>query len=519
MPSPYAQRPRSYRPISSRTARSSAFTRLLSQGSGRSLKLLATVVTGVSLGLGTAWFFVPTTESNVILQPSSIAASQLVAPEADRTAAPGENSGIIEDETALEGELDPEAQSTAQAPVVPDASQIYADEEGLTNPDGTMAIESDQPEPEPNIMVEGLVEPGDSIYRLLAAHGLNGQQIHRIVQQLKGTFSTRDFRPGKPWKIEKRPDGSFLSFSYQPRTSEIIHIDYIPGADVGEDFRVSREVRDYELATKRLDMQIDSSLSRALARSGGSAQLAVELENIFAWKIDFRRDIAPGTRLQVVYEEKQIDGISQGIGRVLAARIENRYHQAEAYYFRSADSSGYYDAKGESLRRFFLKKPTEYRRVSSSFGYRTHPITRARHFHGGVDLAAPAGTPVYATAEGTIIWRGYKSLAGNMVTIRHANGYHTKYLHLSRFARGLRSGSTVEQGEVIGYIGSTGRSTGPHLDYRVAKNGKYINPMRLPAHSVEPVPESQMTAFREQQQLYLAALESPEQVMRLASLH
>ena len=350
---------------------------------------------------------------------------------------------------------------------------LYDDELGVTEESEQVTIE-DEASKFSNTISEATIQKGQSLYSILTGEGLSPTQVHEITTQLKGSFSIRNFRPGKSYLIEKDPSGNFLCFTYQQSPSSILHVQKEAES---EQFNIWQETFESQNKVSALSGTISSSISAELQKSNRYALIS-QLQKLFAYKVNFKRDIQPGTTYNILFEEKWIGDEFVGIGNILAAEIFIDNTPSTAYRFTdSKGNTGYYDEKGNSLISSFFINPCNYSRVSSRFGYRTHPILRRRHFHGGVDFAAPRGTPVYAVAEGKIVFRGRKGAAGNMVTIAHANGYHTKYLHLSRFSANARHGSRVKQGQVIGYVGSTGRSTGPHLDFRVVHHGKLKNPL------------------------------------------
>ncbi len=350
---------------------------------------------------------------------------------------------------------------------------LYDDELGVTEESEQVTIE-DEASKFSNTIFEATIQKGQSLYSILTGEGLSPTQVHEITTQLKGSFSIRNFRPGKSYFIEKDPSGNFLCFTYQQSPSSILHVQKEAES---EQFNIWQETFESQNRVSALSGTISSSISAELQKSNRYALIS-QLQKLFAYKVNFKRDIQPGTTYNILFEEKWVGDEFVGIGNILAAEILIDNTPSTAYRFTdSKGNTGYYDEKGNSLISSFFINPCNYSRVSSRFGYRTHPILRRRHFHGGVDFAAPRGTPVYAVAEGKIVFRGRKGAAGNMVTIAHANGYHTKYLHLSRFSANARHGSRVKQGQVIGYVGSTGRSTGPHLDFRVVHHGKLKNPL------------------------------------------
>jgi murein DD-endopeptidase MepM/ murein hydrolase activator NlpD len=350
----------------------------------------------------------------------------------------------------------------------------YADELGVTGDGQTVTIEETPQEKAP-VITKRTVKYGQSFYSILQSEGLSPQEIHEITAQLKGTFSIRSFSPGKIYETETSGDGCLIRFSYfQDRATTITVQREIENGP----FSVNKDIRDYETRTVALEGTVEHSLARSL-QAKGRRGLLPGMQKLLGTRVDFRHDISPSTQYRVLFEEKWMGDEFISTGTILTTELTLPDKTCRAYRYTDAKGvAGYYDEKGRSVERIArFAKPCNYSRVSSRFGYRTHPIFKTRHFHGGVDLAAPSGTPVKATANGRVIFKGRKGGAGNMVTIAHAGGDRSQYLHLSRFAVKTRYGATVKQGEVIGFVGSTGNSTGPHLDFRIIHRGKHINPL------------------------------------------
>jgi len=247
----------------------------------------------------------------------------------------------------------------------------------------------------------------------------------------------------------------------------------------------------------RLEGVVDSSLFGAMQTSGGGPELAVRVAQIYQWDIDFFRDLRKGDSFVVVVERQEIGGEFFGWGTIYAARFVNRERVLNAIVYPDNDGRlGYFDLEGRPLRKQFLRSPLEFSRVTSRFSMnRFHPVLKRRMPHYGVDYGAPTGTPVHVTADGTVVFAGRKGGGGNMVTVRHTNGYETNYLHLSRFGKGIRRGVRVTQGQVIGHVGSTGLASGPHLDYRVQLNGRWINPLSISSPPVKPLAEDRLQRY------------------------
>lgn len=260
---------------------------------------------------------------------------------------------------------------------------------------------------------------------------------------------------------------------------------------------VARVERPIVSEVVRLEGEVESSLFGAMDSAGGDPELAVQIAQIYQWDIDFLRDIRKGDTFIVVADRQTVDGEFYGWGTVFATRFINDGRTLDAVvYPDDSGRLGYYDLEGQPLRKQFLRSPLKFSRVTSRFSMsRFHPVLRRRMPHYGVDYGAPTGTPVHVTADGTVTLAARNGGGGNMVTVRHTNGYVTNYLHLSRYGKGIRRGTRVGQGQVIGYVGSTGLSTGPHLDYRVTLNGKWINPLAISSPAVKPLSEDRLQRF------------------------
>jgi murein DD-endopeptidase MepM/ murein hydrolase activator NlpD len=251
---------------------------------------------------------------------------------------------------------------------------------------------------------------------------------------------------------------------------------------------------------------IEDSLYRSAQEEGIDFDVAMGLAEIFAWDIDFYVDLRTGDHYSFLYERRFLDGVLFKNGRIMAAHFFNAGVHHRAYYYQVPGRKGdYYDAKGRSLRKQFLKSPLRYTRISSGFSKRRlHPILKIYRPHLGIDYAAPVGTPVQALGDGRVIYKGWKGGYGRFVAIRHNSRYTTTYAHLHRYASGLKKGQTVKQGQIIGYVGASGLSTGPHLDFRMKRDGSFVNPLRLHFPAAKPIPSAQMVPFQQ----HVALLES-----------
>jgi murein DD-endopeptidase MepM/ murein hydrolase activator NlpD len=339
-------------------------------------------------------------------------------------------------------------------------------------------------------IVDGEIQPGDSITTLLGAH-LSLQEIQTLAGKSGDVFPLSKICAGQPFKL-CLADGSFERFEY-----DINRDDQLIIRKDGEEFDIARVPITYTVETETIRGSITSSLFEAVAEVGENPELALALADIFAWDIDFIRDIRVGDAFQSLVEKRYRDGIPAGYGKVLAAEFVNQGTNYQAFLFQDGDRApSYYDAEGNSLRKAFLRAPLPFSRVSSGFTMRRfHPITKTWKAHPAIDYAAPTGTPIKAVGDGTIIRKGYTKYNGNFIKIRHNSSYETLYLHMSKFARGIAQGKRILQGQVIGYVGSTGLATGPHLCFRMYKNGAPVNPNRVKTASAAPISRDQLPAY------------------------
>ncbi len=271
----------------------------------------------------------------------------------------------------------------------------------------------------------------------------------------------------------------------------------------GNDFEVSEEAIPYEVSVETLEVGIDDFLYKDALDAGLSEATILEIADIFSFDIDFTTDIREGDSFKVIYEKRML-GKDQGPdGKVLAAKFVNQGEEYRGYYFESEGEGSHYDGEGHELQRQFLKAPLSYRHISSGYtGARLHPITKKVTAHYQIDYAAPTGTPVVSTARGTVTSAGWETGWGNIVRIRHDNGYTTHYGHLSAFGKNVKSSVSVAQGQVVGYVGSTGWSTGPHLDYGMKLNGSPVNPMSLKLPKGNPLLGVELESFQKEKEKY-----------------
>ncbi|PTM04971.1 MAG: peptidase M23 [Bacteroidetes bacterium] len=345
-------------------------------------------------------------------------------------------------------------------------------------------------------VVEAIVERGESFGNILLNFGVNYATIHKVATDFKDVFDVRSLRSGKPYALfcDKKDTNVARYMVYQ--ASAINYVVF----DLSDSVNVYRGEEEVKVVSKGISGVINSSLYESLLEKGGSPALVVELSKVYAWTIDFFR-IQPGDYFKLVYEERFIkDTVSVGVGRILAADFNHNGRSFYSFYYDN-DSTyrDYFDEKGRSLRKAFLKAPLDFFRISSRFNRnRFHPVLKRVKPHLGTDYAAPHGTPIMTTADGEVIAAAYTRGNGNYVKVRHNSTYTTQYLHMSKFAKGIKKGSRVRQGDVIGYIGSTGLATGPHVCYRFWVNGQQVDPLRQDLPEAEPISDDFMPHFQAQ---------------------
>jgi murein DD-endopeptidase MepM/ murein hydrolase activator NlpD len=356
-------------------------------------------------------------------------------------------------------------------------------------PDGADGADG-QPE-----VVQGVVSSGDTAAKILQ-EWLSSVDVHTMVTACEKVYSLARLRAGQPYTVVANASvGGIERFEYEIDNSQKLIV-----SKTDDSFAAKVEPITYDVDVVRVEGVIESNLFQSVADAGESPTLAIRLADIFGWEVDFIRDIREGDSFTVLVEKRFREGEFKGYGRVLAAIFTNQDQTHRAYLFH--DDLGfpqYYNPQGASMRRSFLKAPLSFTRISSGYTMtRKHPIFRDVRPHQGVDYAAPTGTPVKAVGNGVVSSAGWGNGYGNLIILRHANGYESYYGHLSGFARGVRKGATVKQGDVIGYVGATGWATGPHLDFRLKKDGKFINPTKNISPRAEPVARKLLPDFRRQ---------------------
>lgn len=350
--------------------------------------------------------------------------------------------------------------------------------------------------------VEFAVKPGETPSQLFTDLGLEADEARQAAAALARYVEPRKLKAGARYAAFLDSQAGLTSFEMRLEGEGRVRLARHDGSWQSTWLPMERKLR-----TRVVHGRLASSLEQAIRDQEASTALAYRMADALQWDLDFTRDLRIDDRFQVLFEEVFLDGEYYAVGEVLALRYENRGSVYEAYRFGAEE--GFYDADGRPLRKMFLRSPLRFSRITSRFSHRRfHPVLKTYRPHYGVDYGAPTGTPVRVTASGTVQFAGWDRGGGKTVKVRHPGGYLTAYLHLSRFAQGIRPGRTVRQGEVVGYVGSTGLSTAPHLDYRVQHNGRWIDPLTIKSVPARALASSEMPAFREWRDALRASLAS-----------
>lgn len=356
-------------------------------------------------------------------------------------------------------------------------------------------------------LIEARVPRNATLASLLRAHQVSDDIVNHFVEAAKKQFDLRRIRADRPYRLQVGLDGAIREFTYQIDADKFLKV-------VGGDDKAADALPDYDVQVLPYEkhkalMSIRGEISReapsliaAVNAAGESISLALEFAKVFEGEVDFGNELQPGDSFEILFEKVVREGEFGGYGDIVAARFTTSGRSFEAFrYAIPGQKADYYDRDGRSMRRFFLKSPLKFEpRVTSGFSFRrVHPVLKTARAHRGVDYGAPSGAPVLSVASGTVTRAGWTGGGGNSVYIKHDNGYETRYLHFSKIASGLRAGMRVSQGELIGYVGSTGLSTGPHLHYELLKGGTHVNPLdehrKLPPG--QPIPAAALAAYVE----------------------
>ncbi len=372
-------------------------------------------------------------------------------------------------------------------------------------PDVRLAVETET--------IDAIVPRNATLDSLLRAQHLQQSLVVSVVGAARAVFDPRQIRTGRPYRLVRSLDGLLREFVYEIDADRFLRVT----ADVAHPDALDAKVLpfDKQIEIASIDARIDRqspSLIAAIEREGENIQLALELADVFSGQIDFNSELQPGDRFHVLFEKTTRDGQFSSYGAIVGASLSVNGRSVQGFRFTNPASGkpAYYDENGRSLQRFFLKSPLKFEpRITSRFSqHRLHPIDNVVKAHLGVDYAAPIGSSVVAVAAGTVVSAGYSGGSGNMVHLKHAGGFETFYLHLSSFAPGVRAGTHVAQGQLVGRVGMTGSATGPHLDYRLKRNGGFVNPVSFHSRQEpgEPIPATALAAFTTSRDATLARL-------------
>ncbi len=353
--------------------------------------------------------------------------------------------------------------------------------------------------------IEKSLARDDTLYSILIDKHISPGEISDLLRASEGIHNLGKIKPGNTLKLEiNTVDSTIRCLKYEIDKDHVLVVERTANG-----FSAKKETIQYDIKVSAKSGVISSSLFDAVLNAGLASLVALDLSDIFMWDIDFDADIRQGDLFKILLEQKYRDGNCVEDGKILCAEFVNQGKSYPAVLFEDEDGHvDYYDPEGKSLRKKFLKSPLRYKYISSRYSKRRlHPILKIYRPHLGIDYAAPIGTPVTAVGDGKVVFTGWKGGYGRFIKIKHNGSYNTTYGHLSRFANGIKQRGYVKQGQVIGYVGSTGLSTGPHLDFRLIKNGRFVNPLTCNLPSASPVKKRYMEDFKRVKKKMLSRLE------------
>ena len=338
---------------------------------------------------------------------------------------------------------------------------------------------------------KGILKRNQNLSDLLAQKNVPGEIVHTINEHMKGVFDVRSMRVGQPYTFYMSNDSthSLKYLVYEHTQTEYVVVDF------DNNLQVTRGNKPTTWKREQIKGRVASSLWVSLQEQQKSPMLAMIMSDIFGWTIDFF-DIKKDDEYRIIYEQQYVDSIALPEFKICAASFKHEDSLFYAIPFKQDEEELYYNDKGNSLEGAFLKAPLDFYRITSRFtNRRFHPVLKRYRAHHGVDYAAPTGTPIFSIGSGKVIFKGWTNGGGHTIKVRHNDTYTTSYMHLSRYAKGLHVGQSVKQKEVIGYVGSTGLSTGPHLDFRVYEHGKPVNPLTIKSQPKKPISEANRDSF------------------------
>ncbi|HET6348600.1 MAG TPA: peptidoglycan DD-metalloendopeptidase family protein [Candidatus Krumholzibacteria bacterium] len=353
--------------------------------------------------------------------------------------------------------------------------------------------------------VHGTIEKNSTLYVELRKAGVSAFDVDTMTRETRPSFDWRRIRPGQTFDVYMSATGDLDSMLLYTSPQDYVRVRY---DESGEHFTARMYQVPYEITYRVTHGTIENSIFGSLEEQGAETSLATSLDDIFGWTVDFAQDLRQGDEYVMLYEVRTYETGHNVVGNVLAARVVNQGKEFNAVRFTPEGGDvGYYNVDGSSMQKAMRRAPLKFTHVTSAFSRRRfHPIEKVYKPHFGTDYGAPIGTPVYATADGVIEAAHYQTGNGNYVKIRHSKGYETYYLHLSGFGKGIRGGTRVSEGQCIGFVGMTGYATGPHVCYRIMKNGKWVNPKTLDLPARDPVKASDIARFNALRDAYMSSI-------------
>lgn len=351
-------------------------------------------------------------------------------------------------------------------------------------------------------IIQDKIKRNQNLSEILVPYNVDFATISTLANNSREVFDVRRLAANKNFTLFCDKDSARTAryLVYEPSLTEYVVF------NLRDSLFASLHEKEVVVEEKSIYGSISSSLAQSVADAGGSAALTSMLVDVYAWQIDFFR-IQKGDWFKVIYEEKSVDGKAVGIGKILAVQFEHEGRQFQAFYFDQGSGTDYFDEEGNSLRKAFLKAPLNFTRISSRYTPRRfHPVQKRWKAHLGTDYAAPTGTPIHTVGDGVVVESGYNRGNGNYVKVKHNGTYTTQYLHMSRIAKGMKKGAHVKQGQTIGFVGSTGLATGPHLCFRFWKNGKQVDALKVEIPPSEPIENENLETFNQLKEQYAQRL-------------
>ena len=419
---------------------------------------------------------------------------------------------LTQDQDAAEAvEATNEAAPSPFAQIENTAEEPQETAEAAPAPAPAVAVVAEEKKPDSHREVT--VAKGDTLSTLFEKVGLPATSVTDILASDKQAKQFTQLKRGQKLEFELGPDGQLTSLH-----SRVSDLETITLSKNDKGYTFNRITAKPTVRSAYVHGVINSSLSQSAARAGLSHSLTMDMASVFGYDVDFAQDIRQGDEFDVIYEQKVVNGKAVGNGPILSARFTNRGKTYTAVrYTNKQGNSSYYTADGNSMRKAFIRTPVDFARISSKFSMgRKHPILNKIRAHKGVDYAAPRGTPIKAAGDGKVLLAGRRGGYGNTVVLQHGNTYTTLYGHMQGFAKGVKTGGTVKQGQVIGYIGTTGLSTGPHLHYEFQVNGVHVDPLGQKVAMADPISKGERARFLAQSQPLMARMDQ-EKSTQLAS--